>query len=71
MLLNKPDILLLDEPTNHLDIDTVEWLEEYLKNYKKAIVVVSHDRMFINNIVDTIYDISYGALIKYSGNYEL
>lgn len=70
MLLNKPDILLLDEPTNHLDIDTVEWLEEYLKNYKKAIVVVSHDRMFINNIVDTIYDISYGALIKYSGNYD-
>ena len=70
MLLNKPDILLLDEPTNHLDIDTVEWLEEYLKNYKKAIIVVSHDRMFINNIVDTIYDISYGALTKYSGNYD-
>ena len=70
MLLNKPDILLLDEPTNHLDIDTVEWLEEYLKNYKKAIVVVSHDRMFINNIVDTIYDISYGALTKFSGNYD-
>lgn len=70
MLLNKPDILLLDEPTNHLDIDTVEWLEEYLRNYKKAIVVVSHDRMFINNIVDTIYDISYGALTKYSGNYD-
>ena len=70
MLLNKPDILLLDEPTNHLDIDTVEWLEEYLKNYKKAIVVVSHDRMFINNIVDTIYDISYGTLTKYSGNYD-
>lgn len=70
MLLNKPDILLLDESTNHLDIDTVEWLEEYLKSYKKAIVVVSHDRMFINNIVDTIYDISYGALTKYSGNYD-
>ncbi len=70
MLLNKPDILLLDEPTNHLDIDTVEWLEDYLKNYKKAIVIVSHDRMFINNIVDTIYDISYGALTKYSGNYD-
>lgn len=70
MLLNKPDILLLDEPTNHLDIDTVEWLEEYLKSYKKSIVVVSHDRMFINNIVDTIYDISYGALTKYSGNYD-
>ena len=70
MLLNKPDILLLDEPTNHLDIDTVEWLEEYLKSYKKAIVVVSHDRMFINNIVDTIYDISYGTLTKYSGNYD-
>ena len=70
MLLNKPDILLLDELTNHLDIDTVEWLEEYLKSYKKAIVVVSHDRMFINNIVDTIYDISYGTLTKYSGNYD-
>ncbi len=70
MLLDKPDILLLDEPTNHLDIETVEWLEEYLKNYKKAIVVVSHDRMFINNIVDTIYDISYGTLVRYKGNYD-
>lgn len=70
MLLDKPDILLLDEPTNHLDVDTVEWLEEYLRNYKKAIILVSHDRMFINNIVDIVYDISYGATTKYIGNYD-
>ena len=48
LLLSKPDILLLDEPTNHLDISTIEWLEEYLKNYKKAVVIVSHDRMFLD-----------------------
>lgn len=70
LLLSKPSILLLDEPTNHLDIETIEWLEEYLKNYKSAIVLVSHDRTFINNIVNIIYDIDYGRVVKYSGNYE-
>ena len=70
LLLSKPDILLLDEPTNHLDIVAIEWLESYLRNYPKAIVLVSHDRMFINKIVDTIYEIEYGTMTKYSGNYE-
>lgn len=70
LLLSKPDILLLDEPTNHLDITTIEWLEEYLKNYPKAVIIVSHDRMFINKIVDKIYEIEYGTIIEYSGNYE-
>lgn len=70
LLLSKPDILLLDEPTNHLDITTIEWLEEYLKNYPKAVIVVSHDRMFINKIVDKIYEIEYGTITEYSGNYE-
>lgn len=69
LLLSKPDILLLDEPTNHLDIEAVEWLEEYLKNYKKAFVVVSHDRMFLDNVVNTVYEIEYGKTYKYSGNY--
>ena len=70
LLLSKPDILLLDEPTNHLDIVTIEWLESYLKKYPKAVVIVSHDRRFIDKIVDTIYEIEYGQITKYSGNYE-
>lgn len=70
LLLSKPDILLLDEPTNHLDITTVEWLEDYLKNYPKAVVIVSHDRMFLDNIVNKVYEIEYGMLTKYKGNYS-
>ena len=70
LLLSKPDILLLDEPTNHLDIEAVEWLEEYLKSYKKAFVVVSHDRMFLDNTVNTVYEIEYGKTYKYNGNYS-
>ncbi len=70
LLLSKPDILLLDEPTNHLDIEAVEWLEEYLKSYKKAFVVVSHDRMFLDNTVNTVYEIEYGKAYKYNGNYS-
>lgn len=69
LLLSKPDLLMLDEPTNHLDIKTIEWLEDYLKNYKGALIIVSHDRMFINNIVSIIYDIDYGKLVRYKGNY--
>ena len=70
LLLSKPDILLLDEPTNHLDITAIEWLEKYLKNYEKAIVVVSHDRMFLDKIVNKVYEIEYGAMTLYKGNYE-
>ena len=70
LLLSKPQILLLDEPTNHLDIEAVKWLEDYLKNYKKAFVVVSHDRMFLDNVVNTVYEIENGKTHKYSGNYS-
>lgn len=69
LLLSKPDILLLDEPTNHLDITTIEWLEKYLKNYPKAVVIVSHDRMFLNKIVNRVYEIEYGAINAYTGDY--
>lgn len=70
LLLMRPDLLILDEPTNHLDIKTIEWLEEYLRNYKKAFIIVSHDRMFLDNTVKIIYDIEYGEVIKYHGNYS-
>ena len=70
LLLSKPDVLLLDEPTNHLDIKTVEWLEGYLKDYKRAVVVVSHDRMFLDKIAEVVYEIEYGEATRYSGNYS-
>ena len=69
LLLSKPDILLLDEPTNHLDMSTISWLEDYLKNYNRAVVIVSHDRMFLDRIVNTVYEITYGTVSRYSGNY--
>ena len=69
LLLSKPDILLLDEPTNHLDIEAVSWLEDYLKDYKKAFVVVSHDRMFLDSVANCVYEIEYGKTEKYVGNY--
>ncbi|MCD8129873.1 MAG: ABC-F family ATP-binding cassette domain-containing protein [Lachnospiraceae bacterium] len=69
LLLSKPDILLLDEPTNHLDITTIEWLEGYLRSYPKAVVLVSHDRMFLDNIADVVYEIEYGTAKRYPGNY--
>lgn len=69
LLLSKPDILLLDEPTNHLDITTIEWLEKYLNDYPKALVVISHDRMFLDKIVNKVYEIEYSSLTKYKGNY--
>lgn len=69
LLLSKPDILILDEPTNHLDIETVEWLEDYLKNYQKSMIIVSHDRMFLDNICNVIYEIEYGTLTRYPTNY--
>ena len=70
LLLSKPDILLLDEPTNHLDVETIEWLEGYIKNYPKAVVIVSHDRMFLDNIVDVVYEIEYHTTKRYKGNYS-
>lgn len=69
LILSKPDILLLDEPTNHLDIETIEWLESYLQSYPKAIVIVSHDRMFLDKIVNKVYEIEYGAITEYTGNF--
>ena len=70
LLLSKPDLLILDEPTNHLDIKAIEWLEDYLKEYKGSIILVSHDRMFLDNVCNVIYDIEYGTLTRYSGNYS-
>ena len=69
LILSKPDILLLDEPINHLDITTIEWLENYLKNYPKAIVIVSHDRMFLDKIVNKVYEIEYASMTEYTGSY--
>lgn len=70
LLLTKPDLLILDEPTNHLDIATLTWLENYLVNYPGAIVIVSHDRYFLDKIVNVIYDISYQRAKKYHGSYS-
>lgn len=70
LLLTRPDILLLDEPTNHLDMSTIEWLEGYLKNYDSAVVIVSHDRMFLDRIIDVTYEIEYGDIKRYPGNYS-
>lgn len=69
LLLSKPDLLLLDEPTNHLDINAVNWLEDYIRDYKKAVVVVSHDRMFLDKTVNTVYEIEHGKTTKYTGGY--
>lgn len=70
LLLSKPDLLLLDEPTNHLDVEAVTWLEDYLASYKKAVVIVSHDRMFLDKTVGIIYEIEHGKTNRYIGNYS-
>ncbi len=70
LLLSKPDILLLDEPTNHLDMATVEWLEGYIKSYPGAVVIVSHDRMFLDRTVSVVYEIEYGTIRRYVGDYS-
>ena len=69
LLLKHPDILLLDEPTNHLDAETVAWLENYLKNYQGTIVLITHDRYFLNNITEWILELDRGKGIPYEGNY--
>ena len=69
LLLEKPDLLLLDEPTNHLDMKTVEWLEDYLINYPKAVVMVSHDRAFLDAVAGAVYELENGSLHRYAGNY--
>ncbi|MGG5254746.1 ABC-F family ATP-binding cassette domain-containing protein [Neobacillus sp. SM06] len=70
LLLTKPDILILDEPTNHLDIETLSWLEQYLQNYDGAILIVSHDRYFLDKVVNTVYEVSRRQIRKYLGNYS-
>ncbi|KQL51032.1 multidrug ABC transporter ATP-binding protein [Heyndrickxia shackletonii] len=70
LLLTKPDILILDEPTNHLDIDTLSWLEQYLQGYEGAILIVSHDRYFLDKVVNQVYEISRHMIQKYIGNYS-
>jgi ATP-binding cassette subfamily F protein 3 len=70
LLLTSPDLLILDEPTNHLDIETLTWLEQYLQNYPGAILIVSHDRYFLDKIVSQVYEISRHTSTKYIGNYS-
>lgn len=69
ILLENPDILLLDEPTNHLDVESIEWLEDYLKNYKGAVLIISHDRYFLDNVVTKVVEIEAGKTSTYLGNY--
>lgn len=70
LILSKPDLLILDEPTNHLDVATIEWLEKYLSRYKNALIIVSHDRMFLDKIVNKVYEIEYAVFTLYTGNYS-
>ncbi|GCF92803.1 ABC transporter ATP-binding protein [Enterococcus florum] len=70
VLIDAPDLLLLDEPTNHLDYDAIEWLENYLKHYQGALLMVTHDRYFLDRVTTRIFELSYGTLYEYQGNYE-
>ncbi len=69
LLLEKPSLLMLDEPTNHLDLPSIEWVEDYLRNYDGAVIIVSHDRRFLDNVVTKIVDVTQQQLIAYEGNY--
>ncbi|MGN0274526.1 MAG: ABC-F family ATP-binding cassette domain-containing protein [Chordicoccus sp.] len=69
LLLAEPDVLVLDEPTNHLDLAAVEWLEQYLREYRKAVVMVSHDRYFIDQVADVVWEVTHGRVVRYPGNY--
>src|SRR6187402_143532 len=70
LLLEKPSLLMLDEPTNHLDLPSIEWVENYLRNYDGAIIIVSHDRIFLDNVVTKVVEVTQGQLISYEGNYS-
>ncbi|PTL37421.1 ribosomal protection-like ABC-F family protein [Alkalicoccus saliphilus] len=70
MLLSRPDLLILDEPTNHLDIDTLTWLENYLSSYDGAVLIVSHDRYFLDKVVDSVYELSFHQTKRFTGNYS-
>ena len=70
LLLTKPDVLLLDEPTNHLDMSSISWLENYLLNYNGAVLIVSHDRYFLNRVVTKVIEIEHGELMMFQGNYS-
>ena len=69
LLLTKPDVLLLDEPTNHLDMNSINWLENYLLNYDGAVLIVSHDRYFLNRVVSKVIEIEHGSIMSFQGNY--
>src|SRR5262249_58871090 len=70
ILLMRPDVMLLDEPSNHLDLESLIWLEQFLKGYEGALLMTSHDREFINRIINKVVEIDAGQLTTYSGNYE-
>lgn len=70
LLLTKPDLLILDEPTNHLDIETLAWLEQFLQGYEGAILIVSHDRYFLDKVVNQVYEVTQKTTVKYTGNYS-
>ena len=70
LLLSKPDIILLDEPTNHLDMNSITWLETYLLNYPGAVLIVAHDRYFLNKVVSKIIEIDQGNVTTFQGNYS-
>ncbi|MGF2942837.1 ABC-F family ATP-binding cassette domain-containing protein [Enterococcus xiangfangensis] len=71
VLIDAPDLLLLDEPTNHLDYDAIQWLENYLKNYTGSLLMVTHDRYFLDRVTNRIFELSFGKLYEYQGNYEV
>lgn len=70
LLLEKRDLLILDEPTNHLDVETLTWLESYLQSYSGALLIVSHDRYFLDRVVNEVYDLSHHEMVHYTGNYD-
>ena len=69
LLLSKPDVLLLDEPTNHLDLNSIEWLENYIQHYPSAVILVSHDRMFLDHVVNEVIELEFGKTLRFVGNY--